>query len=231
METKKSIRADLEKKKGLFLQLGLIISLGAALLAFEWRTPYNPKIIVSGDIWNNVPDETIISTRQPDKKEPVPVKPVITAINIVDNTVDVIDDPIIDAGAEPGDIIDSYVPVQLITKPDEEKGIDDPNEVFMVVEEMPSFKGGESAFRKYLQDNLVIPRAALEAGVKGKVYLSFVVDADGSLTRIKVLRGIGFGCDEECVRVLENCPSWNPGRQRTKAVKVEMSMPVEFNIQ
>ena len=231
METKKSIRADLEKKKGLFLQLGLIISLGAALVAFEWRTPYNPKLSDSGTKFDPIPIDIVPITRQEDKKEPVPVKPVITAINIVDNTVDVTDDPIIDAEANTNTRIDQYVHVTNLDVPKDEDNVDDGTEIFKIVEEMPSFNGGELAFRKYLQDNLIIPRAALEATVKGKVYLSFVIDTDGSVTRIKVLRGIGFGCDEECVRVLEQCPKWNPGRQRTKAVKVEMSMPVEFNIQ
>lgn len=231
METKKSIRADLEKKKGLFLQLGLIISLGAALLAFEWRTPYNPKIKDTGTIWDKIDIEKIPVTIQNEKKEPPKVQPATTIIHIVDIDAEVTEEFVVDASADQNTKIDRYIPNIIPTQPKDEQGIEDPNEIFMVVEEMPSFKGGESAFRKYLQDNLVIPRAALEAGVKGKVYLSFVVDTDGSLTRIKVLRGIGFGCDEECVRVLENCPSWNPGRQRTKAVKVEMSMPVEFNIQ
>ena len=230
METKKSIRADLEKKKGLFLQLGLIISLGAALVAFEWRTPYNPKLSDSGTKFDPIPIDIVPITRQEDKKEPVPVKPVITAINIVDNTVDVTDDPIIDAEANPDSRIETYVPSNITTKTDDETGIEDPNEIFIAVEEDPSYNGGYEAMQKYLAENIKYPQIARETGIQGTVYLTFIVERNGSVTDVKILRAVGGGCDEEAVRVVENMPKWNPGLQRGKPVRVKFTMPIKFSL-
>ncbi|MGK7389953.1 MAG: energy transducer TonB [Candidatus Cyclobacteriaceae bacterium M2_1C_046] len=103
-------------------------------------------------------------------------------------------------------------------------------EIFTIVEQPPTPQGGMGEFMSYLQSNLRYPPAALRLGVEGKVFVQFIVNPDGSLTDFELIRGIGAGCDEEAIRVLKNSPNWNPGKQRGKAVKVRMILPVFFII-
>lgn len=104
----------------------------------------------------------------------------------------------------------------------------DQNELFTVVENMPKFPGGEEARAKYFAENIKYPEAARKAGVQGTCYVTFVIEEDGSTSNVKVLRGIGGGCDEEAVRVIQSSPKWEPGTQRGKAVRVQFNMPVKF---
>ena len=101
-------------------------------------------------------------------------------------------------------------------------------QIFTVVEELPEFPGGTSALMHFLQSNLRYPVTAKNAGIQGTVFVSFVVEPDGSISNINVLRGIGGGCDEEAVRVVGMMPKWEPGRQRGEAVRVQFNLPVRF---
>ncbi|HTX89487.1 MAG TPA: TonB family protein [Bacteroidales bacterium] len=104
-------------------------------------------------------------------------------------------------------------------------------EIFTVVEEQPSYPGGEEARIKFLQDNIKYPEEAKELGVQGKVFVTFVVEVDGSITDVKVLRGIGAGCDEEAIRVVKSMPKWVPGKQRGVPVRVQFNLPIKFTLQ
>ena len=115
--------------------------------------------------------------------------------------------------------------VEVIEVPEEKK------EVFTIVEEMPSFPGGEAERNKFLATNIVYPQQATENGIQGTVYVSFVVDSKGNVTDVKVLRGIGGGCDEEAVRVVKMMPQWHPGKQNGKQVRVLFNMPIYFKLQ
>lgn len=106
----------------------------------------------------------------------------------------------------------------------------DDEEVFKVVEETPQFPGGKKARKEYLQENINYPKMARESGIDGTVYISFIVEPDGRLTNVEVIRGIGSGCDKETVRVVKNMPSWEPGKQKGKAVRVKFNMPVYFKL-
>jgi protein TonB len=103
-------------------------------------------------------------------------------------------------------------------------------QIFTIVEEMPSFPGGEAELFKYLGKNIKYPQMATDAGISGVVYVTFVVDKDGKIRDVKVLRGIGGGCDEEAVRVVKSMPSWKPGKQRGKAVTVQYNLPIRFTL-
>jgi protein TonB len=107
---------------------------------------------------------------------------------------------------------------------------EDPNKIFTAVEKEPAFPGGEDAFIKYLGKNIHYPAIAKENNVQGKVFLSFVVERSGALTDIKVVRGIGSGCDDEAVRVLKNSPKWAPGIQNGRPVRVAYTIPVSFTL-
>jgi TonB family protein len=103
-------------------------------------------------------------------------------------------------------------------------------EIFTVVEESPQYPGGEEAWQKYLAENFSYPQAAREASIQGTVYVSFVIEKDGSITEPVVLRGIGAGCDEEALRVIKQMPRWIPGKQRGKAVRVRHNIPFKFTL-
>ncbi|MFA5971881.1 MAG: energy transducer TonB [Lentimicrobiaceae bacterium] len=102
--------------------------------------------------------------------------------------------------------------------------------VFTVVEEMPSFPGGEAERNKFLAENIVYPQQAVENGIQGTVYVSFIVNSDGKIEDVKILRGIGSGCDEEALRVLKMMPPWHPGKQNGRTVRVRYTMPVSFKL-
>lgn len=102
--------------------------------------------------------------------------------------------------------------------------------LFVVVDQMPEFPGGDEARMKYLQENINYPEEARKKGIQGTVYVTFIVEADGRISEVKILRGIGGGCNEESVRVIENMPNWIPGKQRGEAVRVQFNMPIRFTL-
>ena len=102
--------------------------------------------------------------------------------------------------------------------------------IFTVVEQMPVYPGGDSARIKFLVDNMIYPKSAKDNGVQGTVYITFVIDETGGVTEIKVLRGIGGGCDEEAIRVVKLMPKWTPGKQSGKNVRVQFNMPLKFTL-
>jgi len=106
----------------------------------------------------------------------------------------------------------------------------DDTPIFTVVENMPSYPGGDDARIKFLQENITYPQMAKEKGIQGTVYVTFVIASDGKITDIRVLRGIGGGCDEESVRVVKLMPKWKPGYQSGKPVRVQFNMPIKFSL-
>ncbi len=104
-------------------------------------------------------------------------------------------------------------------------------EIFTVVEEQPAYPGGEEARVKFLQDNIKYPVEAKELGIQGRVFVTFVVEVDGSITDVRILRGIGGGCDEEAIRVVKAMPKWVPGKQRGVPVRVQFNLPIKFSLQ
>ena len=102
-------------------------------------------------------------------------------------------------------------------------------EVFLIVEEMPSYPGGEKAMYTYLKHNLILPDEARSAKIDSQVFITFVVDKQGNIKDVEVLDVIGYGCDEEAIRVIENMPQWEPGRQGGEPVAVKFRMPIEFS--
>ena len=103
-------------------------------------------------------------------------------------------------------------------------------QIFTIVEDMPAFPGGEAEMRKYLGKSIKYPQMAQDAGISGTVFLTFEVDKDGKIKDVKVLRGIGGGCDEEAIRVVKAMPQWTPGKQRGKPVRVQFTLPVKFTL-
>ncbi len=224
METKKSPKADLESKRTFFIQIGLIVTLIIVLIAFEWRT-YDRALLDLGDRdIVDIPEEIVEITRQ-DQPPPPPPPPQTTLITIVEDDVEVETDVFIDADVDLTTQIAAFVP------PVQQEEEADEREIFIVVEEPPSFPGGDAARIRFLSENVRYPQMARESGIQGTVFLTFVVERDGSVTDVRVMRPVGGGLDEEAVRVVKAMPRWNPGRQRGRAVRVQFTMPIRFTLQ
>ena len=223
MDLKKNPEADLEKKRRLFSQIGLVAALGIVLLAFEWKT-YDKTLMDLGELQVDDTPEEMIPITKPEEKPPPPPPPPAPVLNIVEDDVEIENEIEIDE-TEVDD--DTEVEVVEIEEPEEE--VDEP-EIFMIVEQMPTFPGGEAALHGYLQKNIKYPPVARENGISGTVYVNFVVTETGKIKDIKILRGIGGGCDEEAVRVIKAMPTWKPGKQRGKPVKVSFNCPINFKL-
>jgi protein TonB len=223
-DKKKSPKADLESKKTIFIQIGLIIALAAVLLAFEWKSYEKQEITLASRSVDDTPEEMIEITQH--EKPPPPPKPPqqTTIIEIVEDDIEIEDELDIDVEADQETEIQEYIPIE---EPEEEQ---EEQQIFTVVESMPGFPGGDAARIKYLNENIKYPQMARESGIQGRVFVTFVVEKDGSVTDVRVLRGIGGGCDEEAIRVIQNMPKWVPGKQRGKPVRVQFNMPILFKL-
>lgn len=228
MELKKSNKADLESKKGIFFQLGLIFAMAIILVAFEWKSYDKLDMSTFGVQKASNEIEEMVQITQQNTPPPPPAPPAPSIIlNIVDNTTEINDDISIDAEADENTKVDEYV--APVAKQAVEEEIEE-LEIFQVVENAPAFPGGDIARQKFLQDNIKYPQMARESGIQGSVFVTFVVERNGSVTDVKLLRGIGGGCDEEAIRVIKNMPRWEPGKQRGKPVRVQFNMPIKFTL-
>ena len=226
MEEKKSPKANLENKKLMFMQIGLIISLIIAWLAFEHKSydkrEIDPSLLRQTEV---VEEEMVEITKQEEPKpQPVEVPKQTTQLEIVEDDVEV-EDIEINAEIDQAEVVEDYTPVEV----EEEEVVE--AEVFTIVEEMPSYPGGDQKMYEYLGKNIKYPQIARESSIQGRVFVNFVVEPDGSVSNVKVLRGIGGGCDEEAVRVVQSMPKWKAGKQRGKAVRVSYTLPVVFKLQ
>lgn len=226
MELKKNKKYELEPKRPFHFGIGMVIALSLALVAFEWKSPIDPVVnnpVPEEDIWYVMDEVQITRHEIPEIPKPKPEKQVFRQDVIVKEVKEVfetIDEPVLD---QMDDIIEdltqgSPIPVEV------------PEDPFLFVEEMPEFPGGEKALLEFIAKNIRYPGTAQRLGVEGRVHLKFVIDKDGSVTNIEVLQGIGAGCDKEAIRVLGLLPKFSPGKQRGKAVKVQMQLPVIFKL-
>jgi protein TonB len=229
MEAKKSPKADLEKKKGLFLEIGLVATLAIILLAFSIKSYDQEEIEQVQTAVVDIVDIDVQIT-DPNEPPPPPPEPEVQApeFNVVDNDQVIKDEFLpVDVGDNENAAQDAY------TAPPEEEpeqAIKE-EEIFISVEKMPEFPGGETELYKYLNKNLKYPDIAKEQNLQGRVYITFVVEKDGSIANPKVARDIGGGCGEEALRVVRNMPKWTPGKQRTQTVRVQYTLPVIFQLE
>jgi len=225
MEIKKSKKADLEGKKGIFFEIGLLLALLVVFGAFQYKSYQSQSVNIQQQVADNTPEEIIPITEQKVKPPPPPPPKQVTQIEVVNDDVEVDEDIDIDAEADDNTVVQEYVP------PAEDDEEVEEQQIFTVVESMPEFPGGMGALMKYLAENIKYPSLAKESGIQGRVFINFVVEPDGSISNVKVLRGIGGGCDEEAVRVVKSMPKWKPGKQRGKPVRVSYNLPVKFTLQ
>ena len=216
MEPKKNPDISLEKKKGLFFQIGLVITLVIVLGAFEWKT-YDKVAYNLGQLNLDDLEEEIIPITKQEVKPPPPPPPPPEIIEIVEDDVEIEDEIEIEDTES-----DEDVEIEIEEEDDEE--------FFMVVENMPEFPGGDLGLMKYIQKNVKYPAIAKEYNITGKVYVSFIVDKSGSVTNVKIVRGVDKNLDAEAMRVVKSLPKYKPGKQRGKSVRVMFTIPINFTL-
>ena len=228
MEIKKSEKANLNNKRLLFVEIGFALALGATLFAFEWSSKDKQVATLDAGVQEIVEEEIIPITQETPPPPPeTPKIPILSdQIDIVEDDIKV-DDMIINTEDEANlgvDIIDYVEEVQ-------EEVVEEEAIPFQLVEEKPSFEGGDANnFSKWVNQRLVYPEVAKENGVQGRVMLQFTVNTDGSVSNVKVLRGVDPSLDKEAVRVVSQSPKWTPGKQRDRKVKVTYTFPVIFQL-
>lgn len=223
MEAKKNPNKDVHRQSGKFFLIGLTLSVATAITAFEWRSEKKDYVIEPSDepIYDGaftIKSEPV-SVDQPKVKELKPhvIKPLV---NLVATT-----ELMEESNEEPIEIDQpDFTPISI----DSTANPAEPPEVIFIAPEVePVPEGGMEAFYKFVGKNLKYPKRAQYTNTQGKVYVEFVIDKTGNVTDLKVVKGIGSGCDEEALRVLA-LTKWQPGRQRGKPVKVRMTMPLNF---
>ncbi|MDD2687859.1 MAG: energy transducer TonB [Bacteroidales bacterium] len=226
MELKKSIKADLEWRKPMFFQIGVFAALLIVLAMFELFGTSEKEVVefeYSGQI---VTEDVILQTEQPKELPPPPPAPMTTTIiEIIDDNIRIETDFEVDAESDESTVTQEYEYVEYVPEEVVEE------EIFVVVEESPEFPGGEESRLKFLTDNIQYPRIARDAGVEGRVIVGFVVEPDGRITNVKIIRGKVQSLDEEALRVTKMMPRWKPGKQRGKPVRVQFTMPITSLLQ
>ena len=216
MEPKKNPEVNLKSKKGLFLQIGLVIALLVVLGAFEYKS-YEKSAYNLGQLNLDDLEEEIIPITKQELKPPPPPPPPPEVIEIIDDDV----------------VIENEIEIED-TESDEDEAIEieeeDDEEIFMVVENMPEFPGGDLGLMKYIQKHVKYPAIAKEYNITGKVYVSFIVDRQGKVTNVKIVRGVDKNLDAEAMRVVKSLPRYTPGKQRGKAVRVMFTIPINFTL-
>jgi len=227
MKTNIKSRVSLEGKKGIFFSSGLIMVMSLALLAFEWgKRDY--RIVIPDNLGEEIVllDEKVQNTAQ--EKPEVQKKQEVFNIIIAPDPGFTNDDwdlwfPEDDWKTK----LQPYVPPKDVEGSDSDDLVDI---IFIPIADWPSFPGGDVAMAKFLSENMHYPKIAVQEGIQGSVHVMFVVEKDGSITNVELLKDIGGGCGDEAVRVIKMMPKWNPGKQRNHAVKVKMRMPVKFKL-
>ena len=226
MQLKKSPIASLEDKKLTYVLMGLVLVLSICYVAFEWTEKEVTKYEVTDTEFFFEEEIDIQQTTQETPPPPPPPAPVeVEVLNVVEDDVEVEE---IQINTEDDKDVEVVIapPVEAPVEEEEEEVI------FVVVESMPEFPGGQQALFKYLAENVKYPVIAQENGIQGRVICQFVVNKDGSIVDVVAVRSSGEpSLDKEAIRVIQSMPKWKPGKQRGKPVRVKYTVPVNFRLQ
>jgi len=221
MEAKKNPEIALKRKAGLFLNIGFVISMLLVIIAFEWKSYDDINLLELGQ----VEDSFVEITEAPVTRQPPPPPLVAKQVEIIEipDEEEIVEEIEVNLDIEITEetIIEEIVFEEAV----EEEAIE---EIFTIVEQYPSYDGGDIAFVKFVQKNLVYPEKARRMGLEGRVFIQFIVETDGSLTDFSILKGIMGGCNEEALRVMKESPRWLAGKQRGRSVRVQMIIPITF---
>lgn len=225
METQKSSKFNyLESNRKVFLQIGFIIALAIVLVAFEWQTTgKNAFALDKAAMPANFDQEIAVITVQKEKPPPPKKK---QEFEVVEDEKEVDDVVVIDVETSMSEKVDSFAHIPEYEEPEVKDDID--NKIYGVPQDEPCFPGGLPKLYQYLRNHINYPSQAHELNVQGKVFVSFVVEKDGSISNIEIQRGLGHGCDKEAIRVISNMPKWKPGRQMNIPVRTSFQLPISF---
>jgi len=228
MEPKKNEKANLENKKSLFLQIGLIIALLVCLGAMEWTSGQKKDSAFAGMTEEAIEEEQIPVTEEtPPEELPPPEVTVTDLFEIVEDDV-VIDNEVRFEDDETSEdkVVEIYAPVLQA----EEEEVEE--EIFVIVEDMPKFRGGDiNTFREWVQKRVRYPELAAENGIQGRVFITFVVETNGNVSNVSVSRSVDALLDEAAKEAVSASPKWEPGMQRGRPVRVRYSIPIIFQLQ
>ncbi|MCQ2347068.1 MAG: energy transducer TonB [Paludibacteraceae bacterium] len=227
MQLKKSPQASLEDKKLTYVLMGLVFVLSVCYVAFEWTEKEVTKYEVADSEF--IFEEEIEIQQTSQETPPPPPPPAVQEVEVLNVVEDDVETESIEINTEDdkNEEIIIAAPVEAPVEEEEEEEV-----VFVVVETMPEFPGGQQALFKYLSDNVKYPVIAQENGIQGRVICQFVVNKDGAIVDVEVVRSGGDpSLDKEAVRVIKSMPKWKPGKQRGKAVRVKYTVPVNFKLQ
>jgi TonB family C-terminal domain len=226
MEAKKSPKADLESKRSMFFQIGFIMAIGIVLIAFSWGTKVEPANVFSGGEPIETEVDFIPITKPEDKPKEMPKPVVIEVIDIVDDHSESIDESLDFTSEATKETVIDLIP----TVPEETSK---PEPVFLIgqLEENPEFPGGMLGLQKYLSQSVRYPSLAQEQNIQGTVYLTFIINKEGKVENVSILRGVDKALDNEALRVVSSLPTWKPGRQNGRPVKVSFQVPIKFQLQ
>ena len=225
MQVKKSEKASLEKDKIVYVLMGLVFVLSLCYVALEWTEREVTKYEVTDTEFLFEEEVEIQQTSQ--ETPPPPPPPAVQEVEVLNVVEDNVETESIEVNTEETETeVVIAAPVEAPVEEEEEEV------VFVVVESMPEFPGGQAALFKYLSDNVKYPMIAQENGIQGRVICQFVVNKDGSIVDVEVVRSGGDpSLDKEAIRVIKSMPKWKPGKQRGKAVRVKYTVPVNFKLQ
>ena len=227
MQVKKSQKASLEDKKIIYVLMGFVFVLSVCYVAFEWTEKEVTKYEVADTDFLFEEEVEIQQTTQ-ETKPPPPPPPAVQEVEVLNVVEDDVETESIEINTEDEKDVEVVIapPVEAPEEEEEEEVI------FVVVETMPEFPGGQQALFKYLSENVKYPVIAQENGIQGRVICQFVVNKDGAIVDVEVVRSGGDpSLDKEAIRVIKSMPKWNPGKQRGKAVRVKYTVPVNFRLQ
>ena len=228
MEVKKSPKADLEGKKSTWLLIGYVLILAVVFVAFECSERDKQILVAQGPVEIKFEEDMVPITQQEQKPTPPPPQAPSAeeVLNIVENDAN-IEETEVATSEDKGEAVQvvSTGPAVVVEEVVEEE------QIFQVVEEMPSFPGGDAECMRFLNKNIKYPTIAQENGIQGRVILQFVVNKDGSIVDVVVARSVDPYLDKEAVRVVNMMPKWKPGKQRGKPVRVKFTLPVTFRLQ
>lgn len=226
-EVKKSPKASLETHRGTSLLMGLVLGVAVIFFAFEWSTE-TEKLDEAVIVQDVLAEEEIEITRRDPAPPPPPPPPEPETPDIIEVVEEEVETKF-EINVEDDQSqrqVQTYVP----PPPPQPKQEEVEEEIFVVVEQFPEYPGGQVAMMKFLNDNIRYPVIAQENGIQGRVVCNFVVERDGSITDVQVVRGVDPSLDREAVRVIQQMPNWTPGRQRGQAVRVRFTLPVQFRL-
>jgi len=228
MELKKNEKANLENKKSLFLQIGLILALIICIVALEWTSGQKRDSIFDGMTEEAIEEEQIPVTEEtPPEEMPPPEVTVTDLFEIVEDDV-VIENEVRFEDDETSEdkVVEIYAPVLQAEEEETE------DEIFVIVEDMPKFRGGDiNKFREWVQKRVRYPELAAENGIQGRVFISFVVETNGNVSNVTVTRSVDALLDDAAKEAVAASPRWEPGMQRGRPVRVRYSIPIIFQLQ